>query len=697
MHTRILSFISILALGATLVAQQDTANTLDILTVTSAPLGGALDEQAQPVSILEGDKLKLNLANSLGETLAREPGVSSTSYGPGASRPIIRGIDGDRIKILQNGTATLDASAASVDHAVSVRPINVSRIEIVRGPASLLYGTSAVGGVVNVIDNRIPTEPVLAPISGATDLRYGSANGVRAGAISLDGGEGAWAFHLDGFKRNSHNLAIPGEQRSSYLRKAEPLAKGEEEVRDTLPNSALDEQGATVGAAYVTAKGYIGGSYSGSNSNYGTVGEPQVAIGLRQQRFDFAGGINEPFEAIQSIKFKLGVSDYQHIEYEGANPGTKFENEGYDGRIDVVQKKIGRLEGAWGIETQKIDFSALGAEAFLPPTETLIHSVFAFEKLDFKPVSLEIGGRYDRSSVKADSNPVFGPARERKFDTFGLSAGLVWQVNPTYTVALSTAYTERAPNYLELFAKGPHLATLAYEVGDPNLGTEKSTGIDLSFRKNSGRVKGAVTLFYNHFDDFIAQIPNGFVDFEGEPLALQVYRATEAVFYGGEFEATVHLHDVPDALDETGSVSDGKSTKNVALNEAIQTPTYLDLVLRSDYVHAQDESADEPLPRIPPWRIGGGLVFQHGPVSARVDVDHNFKQDRQSVGEFPTDGYTLVSASVSYRFNTGPLTSTVFIKGTNLLNEEARNSTSFLKEVAPLAGRGIEIGWQAAF
>ncbi|HEX8371824.1 MAG TPA: TonB-dependent receptor [Chthoniobacterales bacterium] len=696
MHFRILNILTLAALAAAVPSHADD-NHLDTLVVTSAPLGGALDEQAQPVTILEGDSLKLNLASSLGETLSRQPGISSTSHGPGASRPIIRGLGGERIKILQNGTATLDASSESVDHAVSIQPLNVSRIEVVRGPATLLYGTSAVGGIVNVIDNRIPNERIEVPLTGTSDLRYRSESGERAGALLLEGGAGSFAFHLDGFKRNAHNITIPGDQRSDDLKKAEPLEPGEREVNGTLPNSAVNEQGGSIGGSFVTEKGYIGGSFSGMDSNYGTVGEPEVTIGLRQQRFDFAGAINQPFAYIDQVKLKVGISDYQHIEYEGATPGTKFENEGYDARIDVIQEKIGPLEGAFGFQSQKSSFSALGEEAFLPPSETEIQSAFVFQKVKFDPVSVELGGRFDHTNVRSDNHDAFGPGRERDFSTFGASAGLVYKLGEEYTAALSTAYTQRAPSQQELFANGPHVATLAFEIGDPDLDPEKSTGIDFSIRKNKGRVTGALTLFANHFDDFISLQAGGFTD-EEEPLRIYNYRATEARFIGGEFEATLHLHDTPDdATAQTTDSPTGKGAKNPVAPEAPPEPFIFDLNFRSDYVRAQDLTRDEPLPRIPPWRLGGGVLVAYRGWSARADVDHNFAQNRNSPDEFPTDSYTLVSARIGYRFNTGPISSEIFVRGTNLLDEEARNSTSFLKEVAPLPGRGVELGLQMSF
>lgn len=522
--------------------------SLDELVVTSSPLGGSLNEQAQPVSILTGEKLKLQLQPSIGETLAGEPGISSTYYGPAASRPVIRGFDGERIKILQNGTATLDASAASVDHAVTVQPINIDHIEVVRGPATLLYGTSAVGGIVNVIDDRIPLQLLSVPLTGTVDTRYNSMGGERAASALVEGAAGPVAFHLDGYKRNAHNIDIPGFARSERLRKTSPLADGDVEVRGELPNSAIDEQGGSLGASTIWDSGYMGGSYSQDDSNYGTVAEPEVTIGMRQRRFDFAGALDQPFAAIASIKYKLAVSDYQHIEYEGSTPGTKFENEGYDGRIDLKQTQVGRLNGAFGFQTQKSDFSALGEEAFLPPTETLTHSGFVFEQLDCDPLTVEAGARVDFTSVHADANPAFGPSRRREFDTYGLSFGAIYRLSSSYTAALSTSYTQRAPNQQELFANGPHVATLAFEIGDPNLQPEQSTGIDFTVRKTDGRFTGSASVFYNHFDDYIAQTPSG-IFVNGGDLQIYRYRAVEAAYAGGELQATwpIRMNSTPTA------------------------------------------------------------------------------------------------------------------------------------------------------
>ena len=311
-HLCALALASATSVSAQTPDNSDHSHTLDTMVVTAAPLDRTLFEQAQPVSVLSGDALKLRLEPTLGETLSQEPGITSTSFGPAASRPIIRGLDADRIRVLQNGSSTIDASATSVDHAVSFDPVSASSIEIVRGPATLLYGPNAIGGVVNVIDNRIPDELIDVPLTGTLGARYGSVSAERGGDFILEGGVRGFNYHLEGYKRATDDLSIPGYARSERLREREPLEEGEKEARDTLPNSNLRTEGLSGGTSYVWDKGYLGLAYSGFNTNYGTVAEREVTIDLEQRRWDARGEITTPLPAIKSIKWNLGISDYEH-------------------------------------------------------------------------------------------------------------------------------------------------------------------------------------------------------------------------------------------------------------------------------------------------------------------------------------------------------------------------------------------------
>lgn len=665
------------------IAQEPTA--LDELVVTANPLDRTLFQQVQPTTVLTGDNLLLKMQPTLGETLNNEPGVSSTWFGPGASRPIIRGLGEDRVRVLQNGTSVIDVSNVSPDHAVATDPLSIRAVEVVRGPATLLYGPNTIGGVVNVIDDRIPQEQFTGTYpSGKFETRVGSVDDLFSQAGAITWGAGPIVFHLDGFNSDTGDLDIPGFARSEALRKADPVTP---EPRDTLPNSATESKGAGLGGSYVWDRGYLGFSYSGMDADYGTVADPEVTIGLRQRRWDMRGAVYTPQPWIKEINYKLGYSDYDHTEFEGSEVGTKFKIKGYNGRIELLHEKAGPLEGAFGFESQETRFSALGDEAFLPPVETNVNSAFVFEEIPFDQFRLQFGARYDYQTNDSDSNAAFGPGISRDFNAFSTAAGIVYNPVEDYAVALSFAYTQRPPTYVELFADGPHVATGTFEVGDPDLGTEDSLSVDLSLRKKAGRFTGSVSGFYYRFNDFISLQPTGQLD-PVESLPVYDYRPIGATFYGGEIETTIHLLEAVKAA----PVTDSKSP-------AVSPPSdqRLDLILGADYVHAEDRNTREPVPRIPPFRTRAALEYAKGPFGARLEGLYAASQDRHADYELPTDSYFLVNASISYDLQLGGVATTIYLRGSNLTNEEARQSTSFLKDIAPMPGRGVVLGLRAEF
>jgi iron complex outermembrane receptor protein len=648
------------------------------VVVTASPLPRMLFEIATPTDVLDADALRLEMQQTLGETLSKQPGVSSTYYGPNASRPIIRGQGGEHIRILTNGIGMLDASGTSVDHAVSLDPLTLKRVEVVRGPAALLYGPTAVGGVVDAIDGRIPDEQ-LSGVHGTLEPRWNSATSEWGGAGVVEGGYGGFNLHLDGVGRDTKDLAIPGFARSERLRAVDPLPPGEREAKDRLPNSSSATQSGALGTSYVWDGGYLGVAPSWYHSNYGTVAEPDVSIDLKQKRLDFAGGLTKPAPHLTSLKYKLGLSDYEHTEFEGTEPGTVFKNRGWDGRVDAIHDKLGPFEGAFGFETVGFDFSALGEEAFLPKTTSRITSGFLFEEIAHGRLRFQTGGRFDVSSVDAEADPKFGPADSRTFATGSGSAGVVYEPAPKWPLGLSVSYTSRAPNYQELYADGPHLATAAFERGDRDLHVERSVGVDLSARRTAGRVTGFVTLFYNRFDDYITLEPTPKTfPFEDESLQVYAYQNVPADFAGGEAGTTIRLV-------EAGAHA-------------------LDLDLGVDYVHTRDRRTGDGLPFIPPFRFRTGLSWSWQRLRLGVEVNHAAGQHRLAPGgpptsptSIPTDAYTLLNAYLAYNIASGPVSWDLLLRGNNLTNAEAREATSFLKDIAPLPGIGISGGLRATF
>ena len=672
--------------------------------VSTTPLGGDLFEQTQSVTVLTGEELELRLEPTIGETLNREAGISSTGFAPGASRPVIRGLGEDRIRVLQNGVTTIDASTISPDHAVTVEPLTIKTIDVVRGPATLLYGPNTVGGVVNVIDNRVPTEALARPLMGKVDGRYGTVDNQRAGAGLVEFQLGRIVVHLDGYKRETDDIDIPGFARSERLRRMQPLPPGEEEPRGTLPNSFSDTEGGAAGTSYVWDSGYVGASYSVFDTNYGTVAEPEVTIGMEQRRWDVRGAFNKPFAPVKAINYKWSHAEYTHTEFEGPEVGTVFDVEGYDGRVELLHEKMGLFEGGIGYQTQQTDFSAIGAEAFLPPVEFETHAAFIFEEIALEKVRFQFGGRYDHQTNDRSNTEMFGPALSRDFNAFSGSAGIVYTPVDPYVIAFSVAYTQRPPTYIELFANGPHLATGSFEVGDPTLSKEDSLAFDLSLRKTSGRITGSISLFYNRFSDFITAEPTGEFsepEEEGEEgLPIFVFRAADAHFFGGELAATVHITEHPrdEPVEPTmAQTTDAKGNKGV-ITETVHNPHSLHLDLKADYVYAQNDETDRSLPRITPFRASAALVYGwHDRFSARLEGQYAHSQDRTAEFELPTDSYFLLNASMSYRVPVKSAEFEVYIKGTNLTDEEARLHTSFLKDIAPLAGRGALIGVRMTF
>jgi iron complex outermembrane receptor protein len=667
------------------------------VVVTGNPLGSDLFELVAPTSALFGQDLLLLRRSTLGETLNELPGVSSTYFGPNSSRPVIRGLDSDRIRILQNGSGTLDASSLSYDHAVAVDPLVIERAEVVRGPAALLYGGSAVGGVVNVIDNRIP-QASISGMTGRGEIRFGGAESEKAGVAVFEAGHGSFALHADAYKRDTDNLKIKGPNISSRLQAQDPTLPVTE---GTLPNSASRSEGGALGASYIWAKGYLGLSYSGFDSNYGVVAEPEVTIDMQSTRVDFAGEARELGSVITGVRFKVGSTDYKHTELDAGVPATEFKNRGYDTRLELTHGSIASMKGAFGVQLGNFDFSALGAEAFVPSTNTDSKAFFVYEELPIGSLKFFFGGRYERTEVRSDGGgpadpatglPRFDPPQTRAFNGTSGAVGAVYSFTPNLALAVNGAYTERAPTFYELYANGPHAATGAYEVGASTFSKETSRSLDIALRGRSGPNSGSIGFFHTRFDNFITlfssgntrgpdgelnppdTVEPGISDTSGEEILPElVYRQVPARFLGFEAEGRLRV---------------------------LEGPGTLDVVAKYDYVRADDRSTDTPLPRIAPHRFGLGLDYRYDRFGARLDTTWVSQQNRVSANELPTDGYAMVNAALTWRVKL-PMTpqgaAEFFLRGTNLLNEEARNHVSIIKDIAPLGRRAGMVGVRANF
>ncbi len=646
------------------------------IVVTGNPLGADSDDLVVPVAVLNGRDLSLRRESTLGETLNSIPGVSSSYFGPNASRPVIRGMDGDRVRIMQNGVGILDASALSPDHAVSIDPLIAEQIDVIRGPATVLYGSGAVGGVVNVVDHRIPKEKLVG-IIGRGEARFGGADDERSAAAVIDAGNGTLAIHADAYKRETDDLGIPGFAVSK--RKSED--DGTPRIsRGRLVNSASKGDGGALGTSLTFDSGYVGLSYSAFNSEYGTVAEPGVSIVMDSDRWDFSSEAHDPGTFISRVKFRIAHTDYRHQEIEGGEVGTIFLNRGMEGTLEAAHGDIGNLSGVLGLQFQNVRFSALGDEAFVPSTQTVSQGIYLYEELPIDQLKLSMGGRIDKARVDSAGGGKFGAAQSKDFIPRNLSAGALYSFNENWSLGTSLTHTERAPTQNELFANGPHLATGQFEIGDSSLSTERSNGLDAQLRWKSGKHSFSVGSFYTRFNNFIATFNTGnIVDSNGNPdpsgeLAEALIDAVPAVFKGFEVEGRFRIYE-------------GRGD--------------LDLSLHSDYVHAKNLESGDPLPRIVPMRLGFGLDYKLGQFGSRLDVLHGFEQNRNDPNELETDGYTKVDAIVTYRFKTAfgfeGAGIEAFLKARNILDDEIREHSSFLKDIAPLDGRSLLFGLRGEF
>jgi iron complex outermembrane recepter protein len=658
-------------LSTSAIAADSNTIDLDTISVTGNPLGVSSDQLAVPVTVLNGAELNLRRASSLGDTLDGIPGVSATHFGPNASRPIIRGLDADRIKIMQNGIGVLDASSLSFDHNVSVDPLVIEQVDVVRGPAALLYGGSAVGGVVNATDNRIPKDKIDG-VDGRAETSVGGPNNAHNAAAVVDAGNGQFAVHVDVFNRKTDDLNIRGYAVSDRKNQADGTLQ---ENKGKLLHSGSQSDGAAVGASLTFDNGYIGTSYSALNNQYGLITEDSH-INMESSRADIAGEFSELGNIVDRVKFRLAHTDYTHSEI-GADGtiATTFNNKGIEGSIEAGHAAIGKLKGVVGYQFSNTDFSALGDEAFVPSVNSKSGAAYIYEELPI-PVNenqthkLTFGARFGHDTVdsKDSSNPDFGPGKNRDFNPNSFALGGIYNINKQWSLASNLSHNERTPSYFELYAHGNHAGTSQFEYGNANLEIERANGVDAQVRWKNGGNSFNISTYYTRFANYIGLFNSGLqkLNADGELQDISNFIAVPATFKGIEGEAKFALSD---------------SYK---------------LVTHGDYVDAKNNNTGEYLPRISPLRLGAGLHYQQDKVSARVDVLHAFKQDNVAQNELATDAYTNLSASLSYQL---PIKYHVeiFAKANNLLNQEIRDSTSFLKDLAPAGERSVLIGARADF
>lgn len=652
------------ALTTPVLAADNTSNIdLDQVPVTGNPLGVASDDMVVPVSVLGGRELSLRRQGTLGETLNGIPGVTATQFGPNASRPIIRGLDGERVRIMQNGVGVLDASSLSFDHAVGIDPLIIEQIDVVRGPAALLYGGSAMGGVVNAIDHRIPKES-LDGYTGRAEARFGGPDNTRNGAAVMDVGNGIFALHADVYSRETSNLEIPGYAVSKRKSRADGTPR-DSKGDGKLNNSAALANGGALGASWTFDTGYLGVSYADSNNNYGTVAEDSVRIDMQNKRLELAGEVRDLKGPLQKLKLRMAHTDYQHVELEDGVVGTTFKNRGMEGSLEATHVPLGKVNGVLGYQFQNTRFQALGEEAFVPSVVTQSQALYVYEELPIDKHKITFGGRLGETTVNSSADAIFTQAFNNRFNPNSFALGGLYTIDEAWSATANLSHNERAPSYFELYANGEHVATGQFEVGNSNLNKETSNGIDAQLKWKANGHSITFGAYATRFQNFIGLFNNGATD-PGSGLPIANFQAAPALFKGLELEGKFALNDE------------------------------WALKLRGDYVHAKDTRNNEYLPRISPLRLGGGLDYRLGNWNARMDVLHAFKQNNVAENELKTDGYTNLSALVAFKL---PVKYNVelFAKANNLLNDEIREHASFLKDISPAGARSILVGARADF
>ena len=658
--------VFMLAASTLALAAQDkpaAPEKLKTVVVKGTAIGGEVTAVSPTLILSSADLDRLSQSN-IGDLLADLPGVVSSYFGPNAGRPVIRGLDGDRLKITQNGVNSLDASSSSPDHAVSVDPLAIREAQVLRGPAALLYSTSILGGVINLVDARIPDQR-LAQRQSVTG-RVGSVDGLRSVGVLAEGSAGSFSYHVDGFDKSTDDLRTPVGR---------------------IADTSADNRGAGVGFSYLTSNGYIGLSYSGLDSTYG-VAEQDISIGLEQRRWDLAGKAEVAGSVVRSLAYRVGVADYAHTEFEAGAPGSTFTNEGWDGRLDVELVKIGSVEGVVGLQANRFDFGVTGDEAFLPDTRNSAMATFgSFVQNLAADQRLRYGFRIEHAQVDASAwthagvatNP---PADSASFTPASFAFAWAKDLNPSWTSTINLTRTERAPNFQELYADGPHVATDVYEVGNRDLGKEQGFGLELELAKVRGAVSGSFSVYYNRFSSFIALQRNGSgpdlsgvggPDFSSgvDELARYDFTSVPADFFGSEVKVNFQFVDTP--------------------------VSKLGLEWYGDFVRASNTDTSEALPRISPGRIGAALHGLESGWTWRLDATYHFAQNHTAPDETRTAGFTMVGASLAHPIKFAQLDGQFTLRAINLLDQEARNASSFIKGALPMPGRGIEAGLRLNF
>ena len=700
---------------------QKDESDIEKLIITASPLGRSVLQSSTPVSILSGEELEKNQSATLGETLKSVPGVNSTYFGPVASSPIIRGLDGPRVKVVQNGMDSSDASRVGPDHIATTEASTATQIEVLRGPSTLLYGSGAIGGVVNVVDNRLP-KTRQEGLSGRVSALHDTVSNERTVSTDLNGGQDNFAWHLDAFSRKTDDYDVP------------EFTLEDGDIVDTLENSDIDSQGFTLGAGWIGDDVTLSLAYGRLETDYGIPGhahddheehdeeevhdedipeEAAVFARMKQDRFQSVLDWKNLSGWFTEAHWHNAYTEYQHSEIEGGEVGTTFKNDSIESRLWAKHAAVKGWQGVVGLHYTNSDFSAVGEEAFTPSTDSTSSALFVLEEKSVGNFLWQLGARLEHVAHKPDNAFFTNSEVDANFDDVSytansLSAGFVYEVDDNQSFAVNYAYSERAPSSAEMFSNGIHISTSTYEVGagfdlvidDSNpddleftllqsnqvVKKEISNNLDLTYRVQTEHLHANFSVFYNQIDNYLFQQNTGleFHDHEedlvGEELAVDeheeeglpiyVFSQQDAKLYG--FEADVDWH----------------------LNDNLRISAFTDFT-RAKLTHSQDENTD--LPRIPSMRLGAELHWEQDNWHAELGATRYSKQDKIATFETQTDGYTIVSAAFNYYLSLDSTDLKFYLKANNLTNKLARVHSSFLKDDAPLPARSFVLGAKVRF
>jgi iron complex outermembrane recepter protein len=650
--------------------------------VVTAPFVRSLDILGN-VSVMEGEQLAQDIRGQIGDSLTSQPGVSASSFSPGASRPVLRGFSGERVSVLVDGLGAIDASSTSADHGVSIDPLTAERIEILRGPSVLLFSSQAIGGAVNVFDRRIPRGIPEAPFHVDALASYGSAADDKSVGASVDVAlTKQLVFHVDGNYRDSNDVRAGGLIYAEPLRQrliglaADAAADGDADEaarltgaansRGRIPNSQRTSTSAGAGVSYINDGGMLGVSFGYLESDYGIppradLGE-EPTISSRQYRVDLRGEVELGDGLFEKLRVRGAYGDYAHTEFDDGIPGTTFLNKGIEFRTELAQNDRGGWRGASGAQYSFRDFAAIGDEAFLPPNETTRLAAFTLQEKEMGPVTLEGALRYEKSNVKASSIGF-----DRSFNAFSGAGGFSYALADGVKASFSVSHSERAPSAEELLSDGPHAATQTFERGNPDFDKEASWGGEASLKFNRDGYSLALTGYASWFDGFIYESDTGLIE---DDLPLFQFLQNKARTYGFEFEGTAPIAQIG-GFNIVGDVT-------------------------ADMTRARIKGGGD-VPRIPPLRVLGGLEAQGERIDARAEVEWTDDQNRIATFETPTKGFTLVNASITWRPLPDTKNLSLSLAANNIFDVDARRHASFTKDYVPLAGRDIRLTARASF